>query len=62
VYCAALLFQPEQINYEDLRLIMPPIGKGGFAVVNKAKYKGTTVAVKTYFAPCCVLPCCCDCC
>ncbi len=35
------------IDYQDLKLEQPPIASGAFGVVNKAKFRGTVIAVKT---------------
>jgi serine/threonine protein kinase len=36
------------VNYRELEILNPPIGKGSFTVVNKAYLRGTMVACKTY--------------
>lgn len=36
------------IKYSDLKILMPPLGRGAFGVVYKAEYHSTMVAVKTY--------------
>jgi hypothetical protein len=38
-----------EINYSKLKVLNPPIAKGGYGVVNRAIYNGTLVAVKTLF-------------
>eukprot|EP01094_Clydonella_sp_ATCC50884_P014258 TRINITY_DN2463_c0_g1_i6.p1 TRINITY_DN2463_c0_g1~~TRINITY_DN2463_c0_g1_i6.p1 ORF type:complete len:355 (+),score=71.99 TRINITY_DN2463_c0_g1_i6:1092-2156(+) len=36
-----------EIDYADLLVVSPPIARGGFGIINKARYRGTVVAVKT---------------
>ena len=36
-----------KIDYQALKLEQPPIASGAFGVVNKAKFRGTVIAVKT---------------
>ncbi|KAL7717575.1 hypothetical protein QTN25_004975 [Entamoeba marina] len=36
------------IPENEIEIIKPPIGKGGEAVINKAKYDGEIVVIKTY--------------
>jgi hypothetical protein len=36
------------VKYEDLKIMMPALGRGAFGVVYRAEFHGTFVAVKTY--------------
>ncbi len=38
------------IDYSELHMMGPPIGKGSDGIVNKANYRGAIVAVKTFIS------------
>jgi serine/threonine protein kinase len=37
-----------EIVYQDLQIVNPPLGHGSYGVVNKAEFRGSNIAVKTF--------------
>ena len=43
-----LTFLECEIDYQELEILQPPIGRGAYGIVHKAVYQGTVVAVKSF--------------